>query len=133
MAFQISRQRIVPTEFGCIAWIGVECHTIFTKYRLLLWQAVRFFVGLGQRTRLDFARLDIRLIEWIDAYDFTGDSSGDLPTEEFLADVRDVFDMDFRNRMAGLLKCCHCVLLRLGRSPIEFQIRKEAVAAIMIR
>ena len=111
MALQISRQRIVPTELGGIARIGVESHAVLAKYRLFLRQAVRFLVGFGQRARLDLARLDVRLIEWIDADDLTGDGGGDLPTEEFLADMPDIFDADFRNWMAGLLKCCHSFLL----------------------
>ena len=72
---------------------------------------MRFLVVLGQRARLVLARLDIRLVERIDADDRAGDGGGDLPAEEFLADVPDILHADPRNRMAGLLQRCHCLAL----------------------
>ena len=72
---------------------------------------MRFLIVVGQRARLVLARLDIRLVERIDADDRAGHRSGDLPAEEFLADVPDILHADPRHRMACLLQRRHRLAL----------------------
>src|SRR5665213_2724694 len=124
VALQIAGQGVVPTEFCCIARIGIEDHAILAEHGLLRGQALRFLVGLGQDTRFVLARLDIRLVERIDADDRTRNRGGDLPSEEFMTDVPDVFHLDPRDRMARLLQRIHRLALRC----IGFPIQLEAVS-----
>ena len=92
--------------------IGVKGEAVLAKHRLLFRQAMRLLVVVGQRARLVLARLDIRLVERVDADDRAGDRGGDLPAEEFLADVPDVLHADPRDRMAGPLQRRHRLALR---------------------
>ncbi len=93
---------------------------------------MRFLVVIGQRARLVLARLDIRLVERIDADDRAGDGGGDLPAEEFLADVPDILHADPRDRMAGPLQRLHRLALRRIDLPVQLQIGEEPVAAVAL-
>ena len=61
-------------------------------------------IGGGEFARLVLARLDVRLIEWVDAEDRSRNRRRDLPAEEFLAEVVAVGDLDAHHRMAGVLE-----------------------------
>ena len=87
MTLQITGQRVVPAELGGVARIGIERQAILAEHRRLCRQAMRLLVILGQRARLVLARLDVRLVERIDADDRAGHRGRDLPAEEFLTDV----------------------------------------------
>ena len=58
----------------------------WSKNRLLRRQRAGFLKRRGQFARLDLARLDVGLIERIDAEDRAGNRGRDLEAEEFLAD-----------------------------------------------
>ena len=120
-------------ELGRVARIGIEGQAVLAEHRRLLGQAMRLLVFVGQRARLVLARLDIRLIERVDADDRAGHGGGDLPAEEFLADMPDILDADARDRMAGLLQRLHRLALRRIDLPVQLQIGEESVVAVAIR
>ena len=122
----------MPAELGGVARIGIEGHAILAEYRRLFGQAMRLLVGLGQRARLVLARLDIRLVERVDADDRAGHGGGDLPAEEFLADVPDILHADPRDRMAGPLQRLHRLALRRIGLPVQLQVGEEPVAAVAL-
>ena len=122
----------MPTKLGRIARIGIESHAILAKQRRVFGQTMRFLIGIGQRARLVLARLDIRLVERVDADDRAGDGGGDLPAEEFLADVPDILYADSRDRMAGPLQRLHGLALRRIDLPVQLQIGEEPVAAVAL-
>ena len=77
-------------------------------------------VGGGQFARLVLARLDVRLIERIDAEDRARNGRGELPAEEFLADVIAIGDGDAHDRMTGAFERGDRVILlriRFARQP----------------
>src|SRR5438309_865427 len=80
----VARQRSAgaePGELPGVALVGEERDPIVCENRLLGWQLSGSLVLLGQLTRLALARLDVRLVERIDADDRPGDGGGDLPAE----------------------------------------------------
>ena len=70
--------------------VGEELEAAAAHRRRLGRQAAVALVGGGQRLRLDLARLDVRLIERVQAHHVRRDGGGDLPAEELLADGRAV-------------------------------------------
>src|SRR6185437_8636865 len=119
MALQIAGQGGVLTEFGCIARIGVDSQAVLAEHWLVLWQAMRFLVVLGQCACLIFACLYIRLVEGVNADDRACHGSGNLPTEKLLADVPAVLHADARDRMAGPLEGFHRLALRGIDLPVQ--------------
>ena len=93
-------------------------------------QLAGLLVGGGELARLVLAGLDIGLIERIDAEDRAGDRGGDLPAEEFLADVIAIGDGDAHDRMparSSAATASSCFGIRFARQP---QIDEQAIRAV---
>src|ERR1700674_3825180 len=118
IAFDISEQRAIVARLNapkmrrqnfheglgrrqCLAVlaIGEERNTGLFEQRRFRRQLPGPLVRGGELARLVLAGLDIRLIEWIDAEDRTGNGRGKLPTEEFLANVVAIGDGDAHDRV----------------------------------
>ena len=79
---------------------------------------------------MTLAGFDVGLIERIDADDRAGNGRGDLPAEEFLADLVAIGDVDAHDGMTGPFERGDGVVLRgigLGRQP---HIDEQAVLAV---
>src|SRR5215467_4014825 len=90
------------------------------------------FVLAGEFAGFNFARLDVGLIESVDADDGPGYRGGDLPTEEFLPDGVNVWNRDANHGMAGFFEYCDGGILRFVRLGSEAQVSEEAIVAIFI-
>jgi hypothetical protein len=77
------------------------------------WQRSLALERRRQRARRDFARLDIGLVERVDADDGAGDRDGHFPAEELLTDVVDVGDVNPHYRVRGVFQGIHGGVLRL--------------------
>src|SRR6185437_5868846 len=132
MAIQIPGQRVVSTKFDSVSRICVKSETVFPEYWLLLRKALRFFILVSECARLVLTRLNIRLVERIDADDRTGNGSRHLPAKEFLAYVPDVLHADMRNRMASPLQCRHRLALQCILLSLKLKVGKETVVAIAL-
>src|SRR5208283_1151270 len=97
MATQIPRQRVVPSELGAVLRIRIEREAVFAEQRLLLGQLMRLLIFRAERARLRLARLDVGLVEGVDAEHRAGDGGRDLEAEELLAQVRNVPHDDARD------------------------------------
>ena len=87
-------------------------------------------IGGGQLARLVLAGLDVGLIERIDAEDRARDRGGELPAEEFLADVIAVGDGDAHDRLPGALERGDRVILLRVRFARQPQIDEQPVLAV---
>src|SRR4029077_17885469 len=132
MTLQVTDKRVVPAKRGGIARIGIESQPVLAKHRYLFEQVMRLFEVVGQRTRLILARLDIRLVEGINANDRASHGGRYLPAEEFLAYVPDVLHADTRDRMASSLQRRHRLALQCILLSIKLKGGKETVVAIAL-
>src|SRR5439155_5373328 len=90
MRLEISVQRTFARSFikSCgVSLVSEQLDAIALENRSLRRQRSVFFIFAGQLARREFAGFNVRLIEWIDADDRTGDSGGDFPTKKFLAET----------------------------------------------
>src|SRR5207302_4530419 len=71
-----------------ISFIGEEGDAVGAEYRRLRRQGAAFVDRVGEVARRDLARLDVRLIERIDAEDRAGNRGRHFPTEELLTEMR---------------------------------------------
>src|SRR5208283_2388952 len=92
--------RVVPSELGAVLRIRIEREAVFAEQRLLLGQLMRLLIFRAERARLRLARLDVGLVEGVDAEHRAGDGGRDLEAEELLAQVRNVPHDDARDGMS---------------------------------
>ena len=69
-------------------------------------------VRVGQLARRDLARLDVGLVERIDADHRAGDGGRDLEAEEFLREMSAAREADAHHRLAGALERVDRLVLR---------------------
>src|SRR5205823_3591291 len=135
MRLEISGQRTFARSFIkslVVFLISEQLNAIALENRSLRRQRSALFIFAGQLARRDFAGFDVRLIEWIDADDRTGDRGRDFPTKKFLAKIVNVLDCDAHDRLAGALNRVYRRILRSIPIVIEPQINKHTVIAIAL-
>ena len=110
--------------------VGEEAEAAVGEKRLLLRQCPGLLVGRGQIAGLDLARLDIGLVERVDADDRAGDRGRHLPAEEFLSELHRVGDDDPHHRLARRFERGDRVLLLGILVSGEPQIGEEPVVAV---
>src|SRR5260370_12337454 len=81
---EIFRQRTGTAESVAVPLVGKKRNAILGEEGRCRRQFTAPFVGGRELARLRLARLDVRLVERIDAEDPARTGRGDLPTEEFL-------------------------------------------------
>ena len=92
----------VRFELALVARVGEELEAaVARRTAVSARQRARLFIGRGQLARLDLARLDIGLVERIDADDRAGDRGRHLPAEKLLAELQRSRDRDAHNRVPG--------------------------------
>src|SRR5216683_1191686 len=133
---QITRQRGARAAIGeCpgIPLVGEERDPVGGEDRLFRPQPAALLVLVGELAGLDLAGLDIGLVERTEANDGAGDGGGDLPAEEFLAELAGIREGDADDRLAGALQRVDGAVLRGIGAGIETQIGEETVAAVDFR
>ena len=137
MRLEISVQRTFARSFikSCgVSLISEQLDAIALENRSLRRQRSVFFIFAGQLARREFAGFNVRLIEWIDADDRTGDSGRDFPTKKFLAEIVNVVDCDAHDWLARvfnrLYRYVRLSILRSIPIVIEAQINKHTVIGI---
>ena len=95
----------------CVLRVGKERKIAFRQERRFRRQLAGPLVCSRKFARLVFARLDVGLVERIDAEDRTGNGRRKLPAEELLADVIAIGDGDAHDRMTRAFQRGDCVIL----------------------
>src|SRR5215831_12366934 len=90
----------------------------------------RRLVVIGERARRDLARLDVRLIERIDAEDGARDGRRDLPAKELGAELVGVVDAEPYDRLTGALERRHRVVLRRIGGRGQTDVDELAIVAV---
>ena len=118
---QVVLQRSVGTgslrQFCSVCRIGEEFETAFLDDWFLGRKRPVHLVFRGQLLGLDLAGFDVRLIEGIDPNHRASHCRGDLPAEEFLAEIVSISQRDAHHRMSSFFQRCDFrVLSRVGRA-----------------
>ena len=90
MGTQIARQGFVANtsfQLGRIPFVGEELQARFLEYRALRWECATLFIFRGQVARSYLARLDVRLVEGVDADDRARGRGRYLPSKELLPQI----------------------------------------------
>src|SRR5438874_11063216 len=69
MCAHVVDERSLAAESGGVLWVGEKLHAILVKDRLFGRQGTGLLVFRGQLASFDFAGLNIRLVECVDADD----------------------------------------------------------------
>ena len=93
-------------------------------------QLPRFLVLVRQPTRRDLARLDVGLVEHVDAEHGARDGRRELPPEELGAEVVEIVHRDPDDRVSRALERLHHAVLMLVRRGREPEVHEEAVRAV---
>ena len=112
---------------GGVLLVGEQSNPVFFQDRRLGGQGAGRFVGRRQFARCDFAGLDVRLIEGVDAQQRAGDRGGDFPAEEFLAKVIAVGNRNPNDWLPGLLQEVNRRVLRRVSRAIGSQVDEQAI------
>ena len=114
MRREIFHQRLGLPESLAVLLVGKERKAGLLQERRFRRQLPGPLVCGGEFARLVLAGLDIRLIERIDAEDRARDGRGELPAEEFLADVIAIGDGDAHDRVTcAFERSDRVILLRI--------------------
>src|SRR3981081_2407648 len=127
------RERRRLAERGAVLRVGKKAQAVLLEQGRFRRKPTALFVSVGELPGLDLARLDVGLVERIDAEDRPRDRGGYFPAEEFLSDVMALANRDAHDRMAGLLQRREPFVLfgvRFGRGA---QIGEDPVLAISLR
>ena len=117
-------------QFGGVVLVGIEIGFRRGHHRLLRRQRTRLFEGRSQFAGLDLGRLDIRLVERIDAEDRAGHSGCDLEAEELLADMVDRLQDDADHGMPGMFERGELLVMRGVVLALGAQIDEETIVAV---
>src|SRR5213592_1446079 len=84
MSAKVIFQRVLVSQRTGILRIGEQLDSVLFENRFLRRKRAGLFIFAGQLFSFDFAGLNVRLIEGIDADDRPRNGRGDLPSEELL-------------------------------------------------
>src|SRR5438034_9736480 len=86
-----------------VFFVGVEPDAARFEKRDFRREASGSFVLGSELARLDFAGLDVRLIERVDSDNRTGHGSGDFPAKKFLPEIVDIWQRNAHDWMSRFL------------------------------
>ena len=132
-AAEVSRQRLAEARSGRCARVCEELDAVLGQHRLPGGQAALLFVTGHQRASGELRRLDVGLVEGIQAEHGAGDSGRHLPAIELGAEVTLVIHLDPHQRVSGGLEGVDLrVLIRIRRA-CEPDVREQAVVPVVLR
>src|SRR4029077_13789833 len=128
---QTGHERVAAARKGLrICRVGEKLDAAVHTERPLRGQLAGRLEGGRELARLQLARLDIRLIEMVDANERAGNGGGEFPAEEFLTELVAVGDVKAQDGLTGPFEPGDVVVLgcvRVGREP---DIDKKPIGAI---
>src|SRR5882762_8844692 len=133
MSAETFHERRRLAECGAVLRVGKKAQAILLEQGRFRRKPTALFVSVGELPGLHLARLDVGLVERIDAEDRPRDRRGDFPAEEFLSDVMALANRDAHDRMAGLLQRRDGLVLLGIRFGGEPQIGEDPVLTIGLR
>src|SRR4030081_3966128 len=102
MSAETFRERRRLAERGAVLRVGKKAQAVLLEQGRFRRKPTALFVSVGELPGLHLARLDVGLVERIDAEDRPPGRGGGFPTEEFLSDVMALGGRDGHARVAGL-------------------------------
>ncbi len=125
--------RVGALQLGRVARVREEAECAVRGERLLVGQGAGLVVGVGKLLRLELARLDVGLVEGVDADDRACNRGRHLPAEELLHDRLRVRKRDRDHRLPCLgQRLDRRVLLRVGLVG-KAEIGEHAIRAVDLR
>src|SRR5882724_2555144 len=132
MGFQdLGKTRAVDGSY--IFFVGKELDAAPFKKRHFRWKAAGRFVLARQFLGFDLAGFYVWLVKCVDSNDGAGDSRGNFPPEEFLAEGINVRQSDSHDGMPGLVERGNGVILGLAGFRGQAQISENPIVPVSSR